>query len=247
MRSSSRRAVVFGAWAVAAAIVVACSADEVTSPRPDAGAPSDGGSQTEAASSGPDSGPDADLDASGAADGGALWAFNAYCQEEDGGCQAFVDCPSVDGGPAQTSCSAPLARCVVGAPPASGLFGRVFACEPTGKPIWELNRLCSFEPCDALDAAACPTPPSAGFAGQICATIHERCISGGKVFACQPTGQIEVFNGYCDAGPGTAACNPAFDACAPGPGGNPCAVDLERCLVALPDGGGAKIFVCTDR
>jgi hypothetical protein len=235
-------------WAAGAAgVVAACSADEVDiAGRPDAGldqqsSTSDTGSPgTDSGGPGPDSGGPGDQDG-----GRAIWAFNGYCgAETDAACGTFADCPTPAGGVATTECAAPFERCLAKAVVDSGVSDRIFACEPVGHPIWELNRLCDFESCDGGDAAACE-PFEGGVAGQPCSTPLDRCLlNDQRVFVCQPGGtSVYVFNGYCDAGQGTGTCDPSFDACAPtvgGIAGSSCSVDRERCL------NGEKIFVCAE-
>jgi hypothetical protein len=236
------------AWlSTAGVIAIACQAPTVESTGTDAG--SLRGDATSTDPNGSDSGPDGSTN-----DGatpppppatGAIWSFNAYCGDgTDAGCPVYDDCPATTGGVAATDCTTPLARCLTksGVP---GLADKVFACESLATPVWDLNRLCAFDDCTTFDAGG-PCPAfDGGVAGQACATPLARCISGEKVFACQPPGVTTyMFNGYCDAGLGTGACNETFESCVPvdgGLAGSPCTVRFDRCL------SNEKIFVCAQR
>jgi hypothetical protein len=132
----------------------------------------------------------------------------------------------------------------------SGLHDRLFLCESTATSVWELNRICTFETCADV-TTACTN--EAGVGGLACATPAAQCIAdNGRVFVCEPNGGLaEVFNGYCDAGAGIAACPAEAGACIVSGGGaigaTSCTTNLERCLAPLPNDAGARIFVCGDR
>jgi len=181
----------------------------------------------------------------------ALWAFNAFCNDDsDASCEQITKCPGFDGGGvAAQPCTDVFSQCLLHSAQDSGLFDRVFTCESTATSTWELNRICKYEKCDDIDAATCPSFDGGGIAGQTCTTALSRCITNAstRVFICQPTGgDFYTFNGYCDSGAGTPACNSEFDACAPndaGVAGSACAVPHDRCVNA----GNQKVFVCADR
>jgi hypothetical protein len=175
---------------------------------------------------------------------GAIWSFNGYCGDgTDVVCPDYDDCPVVAGGVAAMDCTTPFARCITRSG-AAGLADRIFACEALAGPVWDLNRLCTFDDCTAFDGGACPAFDG-GVAGQTCEAPLERCLSGEKVFVCQPPGVTSyMFNGYCDAGLGTAPCAP-LPACGPFDGGNagaPCTTRLDRCVA-----NERKTFICAQR
>jgi hypothetical protein len=188
-------------------------------------------------------------DASASSDGRAdvdsgtssIWAFNGYCDSTiDGGCGPQTICPSFDDGPGGRACATALLRCVTQPAPGSRLLAKVFACEPTGVPVWDLNGLCSIQGCDG--GTVCPVF-DAGVAGQTCPVFFERCVSGDKIFVCQiGSATVRIFDGYCDAGTGIGACNPTYAACTgAGAPGRLCDPPLERCV------SGDKIFICAER
>jgi hypothetical protein len=173
----------------------------------------------------------------------AIWSFNGYCGDgTDVDCPDYDDCPVIAGGVAASDCTAPFARCLTKSG-AAGVADRIFVCEALASAVWDLNRLCPFDDCTAFDGGACPAFDG-GVAGQTCDAPLERCLSGQKVFVCQPPGVTSyMFNGYCDAGLGTAPCAP-LPACEVdgGVAGAPCTTPLDRCL-----SNGRKAFVCAQR
>lgn len=187
----------------------------------------------------------------------SVWSFNGYCGAlVDAACPEAIACVFPDGGIAQTTCPTPFSECVGAGSLDGGIASRVFACQPTGRAVWDLNAVCSFPGslCVTSDAApvACPSF-EAGIEGQGCSTTSARCISYGKKYVCLPGDTMEwVFNGYCGTGP-TKACNASSSACPlvdGGVAGSPCDAAFARCLKeAAPDAGdaGEKIFVCAKR
>jgi hypothetical protein len=230
---------------VAAVIAVACEAPVVGSARADGG--SLRSDATAADPTGPDGesrGPPSDASMPPPDPSRALWSFNAYCGDgTDAGCPVYDDCTPVAGGVGATDCATPFARCLnkSGIP---GLADRIFACEPLANAVWHPNRLCAYEDCTAIEAGAC-TAFEGGIAGQPCTTPLERCIFIPKVFVCMPPGvRSYMFDGYCDAGQGTPACDETFQPCAAADGGIPgsqCTTVMGHCL------SGEKIFVCAQR
>lgn len=256
---------VVGLWAAVGVIVIACGDDDSSGPTgsPEAGtgvdatptSTSTSTATTTSTTPGPDTGVpmDAGVDA---ADARAIWAFNAYCGDAiDSGCPdaaAAPDCPSFDGGGvAGQDCTPSFGRCVSHASDAAvqkGIADRVFVCESVATPVWATTRLCDYENCDNIDAAACPGFGGAGVAGQQCSPERSRCLGNERVFICAPNGLVRDFNGYCDAGLGTRACNEEVDACAPvdgGLSGSACTDEHTRCYGRGSDGN--KIFVCAHR
>ena len=255
--------IVVGVWAAAGGIVIACGDDDASVPNrsADSGATVDAAptstttTTTTSTTPPPDGGGPADSGVD-AADARAIWAFNAYCGAAiDSGCPdaaAVPDCPSYDGGGvAGQDCTPSFGRCVSHASDAAaakGIADRVFVCESVATPTWATTRLCDFEPCDNIDAAACPSFGGAGVAGQACSPERSRCQGNQRVYICEPNGLVHDFNGYCDAGMGTRACNDEVDACAPvdgGISGSACTEEHSRCYGRGSDGN--KIFVCAHR
>lgn len=253
-----------GCWAAGGAIVVACSSDEPAVTTSDAGVDAHPtatatttatATATTTATSDADTGAPPDDDAGVDAGPHGLWGFNAYCPDDagdDAGCNIYDKCPGFDGGGiAAQECDTPLKRCVSHGAADSGLKDRLFLCESTATNVWELNRICTFQPCDDIDAAATCTL-DAGVGGLPCATPADHCLAdNGRVFVCQPnSGLVEVFNGYCDAGAGITACPLEAGTCTPDGGGqvaaSTCTTNLERCT-ATQANGVTKVFVCGDR
>lgn len=246
--------ILLGVWATAFGIVMACGSDDTstaTSGTTDGGVDSSPTSTTTSTTPPPDSSPpDAGPGDSGRPDARAIWAFRAYCGEEvDASCPAVDECPSFDGGGvAAQDCTKPFDRCVSHPNREdAGIADRVFACESVATPTWETNRLCAYESCDGIDAGDCPSFDG-GIDGQECSPPRARCQTKQRVFICQGNGGLfQAFNGYCDAGAGTRACNDEVDACAPvdgGVAGSACDTERARCYAG---GDGNKIFVCARR
>lgn len=251
--------IVVGLWASVGAIVIACGDDDSANPPAttnEAGVDSSPTSTSTSTSSPPDSGsPDAnkpgDAGSDATAEDRAIWAFRAYCGEGiDAGCPDAGECPSYDGGGvAAQECDKPFDRCLsIPNKTDAGIATRVFACESVATPTWQTNRLCAYEPCDNVDAGDCPNFDGGGVDGQECPTPKARCQTKQRVFICQGNGGLfQAFNGYCDAGAGTRACNDEVDACAPvdgGVAGSACDTERARCYAG---GDGNKIFVCARR